>query len=722
MIYPLCCPRIPLYKKVLKAFSLPIAMVVLCFGQTLSSPADWQQIVNPTRGAEYHVIQHTALGWFAAGSNGLVRYSPDGRRWFWSQGDSSIPGDRAYRALAHFAGRTFVVGESGTILKTSDGIHWNHQILEDSIKLTSIASDGNCLVLVGSQGRIWRSENGNDWTLRPSPVAPSDWRQVISTQDGFVSVGERGTLAVSPDGRDWQDRSNPDFLFQQVASKGSQLMALIPSRKDSFGMQPNTILARSSNNGVSWLTDTTFSGFNSYIHRFNTLRTDSVNWYAVDEYGSILKSSDGIQWTFDTLHLDYSPYTDPFNQPLGYFQGTWIATGTSVPSYPQPVGLNLGFHNDLVSSSDLRKWEKVSASTLDDHVVAVQPRADGWWLLRSQGNYPLSPTTIQRTRDFVHWEERFVGKGFPRHLDTCQGSTIAYGAFLSCKIDSSLVATCDTTRASFQSMACRGDQLLEMISFGSFSSILGRVVSRLSFANASPVDSVLRMAAVNGVRVVGGKWITTWHDTVWQSLDARSWTSTAVPYGLWETDMASNGNVLVLFSDTGKILRTTDGEHWLTVPIRSAAPFRVTWTGSFFGLVGDENTVGWSGDGLSWQFDSISQHRPPGHPAISMGSRNDSLIVGVTGGDLFIRSTPVITADINVRKSDFRITRSPSRIEISGDGVGIAAWRWTDPRGQLLSIQRIDLGPNRVGFEWNRQAPGALILQGRGVTKVLLGP
>ena len=48
MIYPLCCPRIPLYKKVLKAFSLPIAMVVLCFGQTLSSPADWQQIVNPT--------------------------------------------------------------------------------------------------------------------------------------------------------------------------------------------------------------------------------------------------------------------------------------------------------------------------------------------------------------------------------------------------------------------------------------------------------------------------------------------------------------------------------------------------------------------------------------------------------------------------------------------------------------------------------------------------
>jgi len=103
-------------------------------------------------------------------------------------------------------GQSFVsVGNSGTILTSSDGILWTKRTSGKWEYLSGVTSGNGLFVTVGSfLGIILTSPDGNSWTERTSGISKNLYG-VTSGNGLFVTVG-RGTILTSTDGTHWTER------------------------------------------------------------------------------------------------------------------------------------------------------------------------------------------------------------------------------------------------------------------------------------------------------------------------------------------------------------------------------------------------------------------------------------------------------------------------------------------------------------------------------------
>ena len=60
------------------------------------------------------------------------------------------------------------VGESGTILTSSDGVTWTSRTSGTSDKIREVTYGNSTFVTVGDNGTILTSTDGTSWTLRTS--------------------------------------------------------------------------------------------------------------------------------------------------------------------------------------------------------------------------------------------------------------------------------------------------------------------------------------------------------------------------------------------------------------------------------------------------------------------------------------------------------------------------------------------------------------------------
>ncbi len=111
-----------------------------------------------------------------------------------------------------FGNSTFVVvGDSGTILSSSDGISWSTRTSGTSSILTGVSYGNNIFVAVGTSGTILTSADGTDW--KNIVTKTSNGLQDITYGNGtFVAVGDSGTILTSTDG---VDRNSWGTLFHQ---------------------------------------------------------------------------------------------------------------------------------------------------------------------------------------------------------------------------------------------------------------------------------------------------------------------------------------------------------------------------------------------------------------------------------------------------------------------------------------------------------------------------
>lgn len=596
------------------------------------SSVDWKPLENPTRGSRYRSIRHPPLGWFAVGSLGLVKYSPDAHHWFWSQGDPSLPLGIEYRGIAHCQGRTYVVGDSGVVARTVDGRHWEHVHVGEPSRLAAIACSDSEMVAVGD-GSVFRSGDGTRWETSAfgRPVA---WRAVVLAPAGYLAVSRQGTLGISRDGRTWTERIDPDFLFDRLAIHGTEVVALGRRRQDSAMNQVSalTAVARSLDGGSSWSTDSSWT-VPPEVGRLAGLHHDGRRWVGVTTVGTIVRSDDALRWTDDTLHMAF-PFIgmgDFYNEiPVAHHDGIWLGIGK--------CGSGLTDFDKLETSRDLRRWECATSSVFDDHPVLVRPWRGSWWVVRSQGNHPRSPTAVQRTGDFVHWEESFLGYGFPQQLDTVGSDLVLAGPFLACRMDTSLSGTCNPTSPRRTAFASTSGGWAKAEAFGNNVDPDLVVLTRRSLPSDSFVDTLRGRQAVDALRRVGARWVVAGAGWTGWAGDSGPWHLSDLARSGRAVDLASDGKVLVLLKDIGWIWRSTDGESWQAIRMDSTASFRqVVHNGRFFAAVGDGGLLGWSRDGANWSYDTVAGSLTPNAPLISSALSGDSLVVGTAGGDLYLR-------------------------------------------------------------------------------------
>lgn len=150
----------------------------------------------------------------AVGANGTILTSPDAVTW--TAAVSPTTNHLYGITFSTYGGGTWVaVGAGGTLLKSTDGMAWNLFTLNagvnlNGVDLTGVAFGGaaasttavDVFVVVGASGTLLTSADGVTWTQKALPVTSVDLKAVTYGRQ-FVAVGTAGKVLLSTDGNTW---------------------------------------------------------------------------------------------------------------------------------------------------------------------------------------------------------------------------------------------------------------------------------------------------------------------------------------------------------------------------------------------------------------------------------------------------------------------------------------------------------------------------------------
>jgi hypothetical protein len=225
-----------------------------------------------------------------------------------------------------WTGSRFVaVGDSGSIVTSTDGISWNTAATQPQRTWRGVTWTGQQVIAVGDSGSIARSPDGLTWTVGNTGVS-AGLRAVTTNQTMVVAVGTGGTILVSVNGVDWAQRESGTLLdFNAVAWTGQR-----------FVVAGEENLIMSSENTVGWVVRKTPRLPDPLNNLLDPVRFKALTWtgnrlIAVGEkfvmsscgvphcinffyaYGIYSVSDDGLQWSDLMSHGEGVARPGPLN-------------------------------------------------------------------------------------------------------------------------------------------------------------------------------------------------------------------------------------------------------------------------------------------------------------------------------------------------------------------------------------------------------------------------
>lgn len=181
------------------------------------------------------------------------------------------------------------VGDSGAIhIQRSDG-RWAPVYTGHANYLRSTAILNERMIVTGESGLILWADDGIDFqTAELSPANNADWFEgVCASSSRAVAVGDYGTIYSSADGSSWSSSSSGTTEWLRgVAFGGSAFVAV----------GENGTILKAGMNAATW--NKPLSGTDEHLNRVRYLgSTSSGAFYAVGNYGTLLKSPDGTNWS-----------------------------------------------------------------------------------------------------------------------------------------------------------------------------------------------------------------------------------------------------------------------------------------------------------------------------------------------------------------------------------------------------------------------------------------
>ena len=364
---------------------------------TSSNGTSWVSRTSGVSNQLNKITYSESLGLFVAvGNNGVILTSSDGINW--NTVTSNVSAILSNVKYFEILGLFVIVGNNGVILTSFDGINWIEQIDnigEKNLSDVTYSVDLGLFISVG-QG-VFSSFDLLDWTNIIGRVSSSDIYRIAYSESLhlFVAVGKYLTILKSSDGINWvnvsYDNSNSNFAFNDIIY--SESLGLFVA----VGFYVNRGIISTSSDGIIWrggnigsslsgigLTGVTYSeylGLFVVVGASGTILTssDGINWtQTTTEITNVNKityseslhlfvaiggsnkwyistSSDGINWTQIQLPENLTPHGITYSESLGLF----VAVGNN-RIYTSTDGINWNIsYNKTISLQNVRYFESL---------------------------------------------------------------------------------------------------------------------------------------------------------------------------------------------------------------------------------------------------------------------------------------------------------------------------------------------------------------------------
>jgi hypothetical protein len=548
-----------------------------------------QQITHSglTAGSVYY-YRVSATGISGEGELSDTVASAQNTTWTWV---NPQPQGNSFNDVAHNDSLFVAVGSQGIIFTSADGQNWTPRNSGTIEQLSVVVWNGSQFLVSGSAGSMLRSSDGLTWTVSPSGITASD---MLWDGSQYVAAGTAGKISTSPDGLNWTSRVSGAGNFDSIryiSWNGSQYVAYL--YPDTLLTSPDSITWTMHENIVNNLVGLVWNGSQFLTMGGTAVYTsvDGLTWQNIGsadnsqlwtimwdgtQYvgggasGMVATSPDGLSWTTQTSNATETIWNIDFN-------------GTRYVA--------VGLKGTLVSSLDGNNW------------------------------ITQLPTAVVTSSDWsdVIWDgSKFLALG--------QTTGSITGAIYSSPDGISWTLVFENSKA-FKSIASDGSQFVAV----GFS---GNIVTSSNgvdwTSRTSGTSQTLYSVVWDGSRfVVVGSW-----GTILTSTNGTNWT--AQTSGTTESlqGIEWDGSLFVAVGTKGKILTSPDATTWTS---QTSGAFQtlndIVWSGVKFLVAGQNNTLLTSSDGITWTSQTIGNF---GH--YQMAQWNGSEFV--TSYDGFLYTSP----------------------------------------------------------------------------------
>ena len=563
---------------------------------------------------DYVLASTTGYGYAAAtngtttvvvGNSGAIFYTLDGVDWKPTPSFTST----SLMNVQYLNGMFIATGtgSSGLLTYSSDGINWTVNNSFPTATFPSVAY-GAGVYVIGSGGMRYSSDLKTWQLTNDTSFSP---RRIVYANGIFVAVG--AGCRTSPDGVTWSSRSIPGGTYDDLIYANGLFVALSTSRfatsPDGISWtdrgSPNNFQGRqliyanglfvavgnngtagiaTSADGITW-TDRTPAG---YVLGYRSVCWTGSTFVAVGSFGRYATSPDGITWT---------TAADPSLADFGYV----AAVGSKAVAFSQSQSVIVAGHARTVvlqgtlgayslSQSGANNQPTVAFNGVDQYVM---PYGTGTILVSSDAQtWTLVDTGDRNTYDKVFY---------------LNGNYLAFGAVGAAVTSSNGTSWSAVTAPSYSwNAAAYGAGVYVVV--GSNGSSSGGITSGAGTTWTQRVTETIPFFDViyaNGLFVaVGGTGNGSSGSTVaYRSADGITWTlisGAGLPASVGWNRIIYQNSLFVLVGNGGRIATSVDGITWTARTSNVTGDlFDVIWSGSLFCAVG-VNVVTTSPDGVTW--------------------------------------------------------------------------------------------------------------------------
>ena len=500
---------------------------------------------NSVAGDLYSIVYNDAENQYVGIGKNCYASSPDGNTWKSEAGSQNIDNNDLLYSNGNYYGVSS--GYGGSIQKSTDGKNWRNLItgLPNSnvgstnfYNLSGITYGNGKYIVVGSQGKVLTSIDGESWSPQTLGTAPSypNLIDVIYAGGQYVIVGSGGTIYTSNDGSSWVKRSSglTDYQTLSSISYGNGKYVAVAGGK-----------TLTSTDGINW------SGTSTNLYSTNSICFDSSGF--VTTSGIIYHSIDGTNWT---------KADKPSSQAISYISDIQFLDG-------QYVAVGNGF----MVSSDGVAWNRKN----DNEVLNRISYGNGIYV--GIGNSKTYSTIVKTSTDGVTWQPQTV-----KVTDSLWQADITYGSGKFVLVGNKGLILYSTDGANWTKSISGITSSLRSVLFSNGRFITagdnGIILYSSDGVTWTPTSSGLsstgnyslqdlaygngQIVGVGSYYERGNSWNVTYHGVIISSSDGVTWTQQTLPPTGFLKGVSYGNDRFVVTGDAGAILSSADGTTWIT--------------------------------------------------------------------------------------------------------------------------------------------------------------